>query len=175
MRATLTSTLCVLAALGCGGTQAVSEAPADDSDSWNVSTSSAVAQFEEARGEELSSTGRWRLEQNEEGLIQLAAQIKEACQADIDFQVDYASFSEINPQSYSLEGYCGAPVSRLIAWCAGSHMRNHIAERIREVRCQHGEDGTMRLTIDDGVIHWSVAFNDENSERVVREALFNQL
>ncbi len=92
---------------------------------------------------------------------------------DVPVQIDWSTVTDEQLKQYSVSSFCGAVGRGAESVCRFAQGREAVKERVREVRCEIGDE--MALRLDDGVLTWTADFEGTNAHMAAASLLSAEL
>lgn len=98
----------------------------------------------------------------EKGLAedQLAAANK-ACGTEIAARFDWSTFDMKQAENFSVEAYCGEPLTALKGICGTEQGRQAVAAKVKGFVCKQGSERKLSLN-SDGTLEYSIDYSSVN-------------
>ncbi|WP_428261537.1 hypothetical protein [Haliangium sp.] len=93
----------------------------------------------------------------------------EACQAKVEFAVNWSSIDDDTLKEYSISGYCEHVLDAMRTHCEHAPARAYVAENIKRVTCSFGAETGLRVA--NGEAAWTVDREGVNLADFARKAM----
>ena len=103
----------------------------------------------------------------EEELAKTARSLGEACGLNVPVGVLWPTITDAQLKSYSVAGYCGAPLEGMESLCRSGAMKGAIQAKVKAFTCQFGD--TTKIDLDEkGTFAWTTKPDATNLEEITK-------